>query len=35
MLKDRSRRRHYLFKRHSMWLDKKKEEKNKWSRYLN
>lgn len=27
MLKDRSRRRHYLFKRHSMWLDKKKKKR--------
>lgn len=27
MLKDRSHRRHYLFKRHSMWLDKKKKKR--------
>lgn len=35
MLKDRSYYRHYLFKRHGMWLDKKKKKKNKWSRYFN
>lgn len=33
MLKERSCHRHYLFTRHSMWLDKKK--KDKWSRYFN